>query len=99
MKDEEEMFKHVFGESVEEAFREMSEEGVGAKARKVEAAPSQDEMEEHNLDHAVFGSWRPRCVKGRAEAFGHKKRGGDGGDVPTVNLDYTCMRSKQEKEE
>ncbi len=59
----------------------MSEEGVGAKARKVEAAPSKEEVEEHNFDHAV-------CSKGRAEAYGHKERG-DGGDAPTVSLDYT----------
>ncbi len=57
MKDEEEMFKEVFGESVEEALREMSEEGVGAKARKVEAPPSKKEVEEHNLDHVAFRSW------------------------------------------
>ncbi len=38
-------------------------------------------MEECNLDHAVFRSWRPRCVKGQAEAYVHKKRGGEGGDV------------------
>ncbi len=78
MEDEEEMFKKVFGESVEEALREMSEAGVGAKARKVEAAPSKKEVEEHNLGHVAFKSWCPRCVKGRAEAYGRKKRGGDG---------------------
>ncbi len=83
MKDEEETFKKVFGESVEEARREMSEEGVGARARKVEA---------------VSRSWRPHCAKGRAETCGHKKRG-DGGDVPTVRLDYMYTRSEQEKEE
>ncbi len=86
--DEEEMFKKVFGESVDEALREMSEEGVGAKATKVEAVPSKKEVEEHNLDHAVLRSWHPHCVKGRADAYGHKKRGGDGGDAPTVSLDY-----------
>ena len=47
MKDEEEMFKKVFGESVEETLREMSEGGVGAKARVVEAVPSKKEVEEH----------------------------------------------------
>ncbi len=85
MKDNKEMFKKVFGESVEEALREMGEEGVGARARKVEAVPNKKEVEEQNLDHAVLRSWRPRCVKGRAEACGHKKRG-DGGDAPSVSL-------------
>ncbi len=34
------MFKKVFGESVEETLREASEEGVVARAREVEAAPT-----------------------------------------------------------
>jgi hypothetical protein len=99
MKEEEEMFKKVFGESVEETLREMSEEGFGARARKVEVVPRKKEVEEHNLDHAVFRSWCPHCVKGRAEAYGHKKRGGDRGDAPTVSLDNTHTHSEQEKEE
>ncbi len=99
MKDEEEMFKKVFGEVVEEALTETSEDGVGARARKVEAVLNKKEAEEHNFDHAVFRIWCPHCAKGRAEVCGHKKREGDGGDAPTVSLDYICMRSEQEKEE
>ncbi len=38
-------------------------------------------------------------MKGRAEACGHKKRGGDGGDVPIVSLDYAYVRREQEEEE
>ncbi len=68
------MFKKVLGESVGETLREASEEGVAARARKVEAVPSQKEVEDHNLDHAVFRRWCPHRVKGRAEACGHKKR-------------------------
>ncbi len=66
MKEEEEMLKKVFSESVKETLREMSEEGVGARARNAEAIPSKKELEEHNLDHAVFRSRCPHCVKGRA---------------------------------
>ncbi len=68
MTDEEDMIKKVFGESVEEALRDMNEERVAARARRVEAVPNKREVEERNLDHAVFRSWCPRCVKGRAEA-------------------------------
>ncbi len=64
----------------------MSVEGAGAKARKVEAVPSKKEVEEHHSDQVAFRSWRLHCAKGRAEAHGHKKRGGHGGDVPTVSL-------------
>ncbi len=49
------------------------------------------------MDHAVFRSWCPDCVKGRAEACGRKK-GADGGDVPTVSLYFMHARSEQEKD-
>ncbi len=75
-----------------------SEEAVAARARKVEAAPSKLEVDDHNLDHAVFRSWRPHCMKGRTEACGHWKSGGETGDAQTVNLDYMHTRSEQEKE-
>ncbi len=40
MKEEEETFQKMFGERVEETLREISEEGVAARARKIEAIPS-----------------------------------------------------------
>ncbi len=42
MKDEEGLFKKVFGESVGEAWREMGEGEDGTRARKVEAGPEQE---------------------------------------------------------
>ncbi len=56
MRDEEEMFKKVFGESSEEVLREMNEEGNSARAGKADVAPNEKEVEEHNLDRAVFRS-------------------------------------------
>ena len=70
-----------------------------ARARKTGAAPSQKEVEEHNLDHGVFRSWCPHCVKGRAESYGHVKKVQNEGDVPTIGIDYMYMHSEQEKEE
>ncbi len=69
----------MFGESAEEVVErerqgDVGGEAVRARAWKMEIAPSAKEMEEHNLDHAVFRSWRPRCVKGGAESRGHAKR-------------------------
>ncbi len=45
----------MFGQSVEEMLRETGEEGVAARARKVEVVPSRKEVGEHNLDHAEGG--------------------------------------------
>ncbi len=69
------------------------------RARNVEAVPNSKEVEEHNLDHAVFRSWCPHCVKGRAEAYGHRKREKEQGEVPTIGVDYMHMHSEQEREE
>ncbi len=45
--EEEDTFKKVFGESMDEALREMGAKGFGARARKAEAFPSKKEVEEH----------------------------------------------------
>ena len=65
----------MFEESVEDALetlQDTSEEASRARARRTEAVPSAKEVEERNLDHCVFMSWCPHCVKGGAEACGHK---------------------------
>ncbi len=54
----EEELRRVFGESTEEVVERerpggVGEEAVRARARKTEAVPSQREVEERNLDHAV----------------------------------------------
>ena len=93
----EEEFRRVFGEGTKEVVeREVGEEAVRAKARKTEPVPSQREVEEHNLDHGVFRSWCPHCVKGRAESYGHVKKVQNEGDVPTIGIDYMYMHSEQE---
>ena len=77
----EEEFKGVLGESSKEVVeREIGEEAVRARAMKTETVPSQKEVEEHNLDHGVFRSWCPHCVKGWAKSHEHVRRvQGEGG--------------------
>ncbi len=65
----------MFGESAEEVVEreirsDVGEEAVRARARKTDAVPSEKEVEERNLDHAVFRSRRPRCVTNRADCTG-----------------------------
>ncbi len=62
-----------------------------ARARRVEIAPSDEEAEERNLDHAVFRSWRPHCVKGRAESYGHVRKAKDEGTAPMIGVDHVCV--------
>ena len=76
-----------------------AEEAVGARARRTDAVPSAREVEEHNLDHAVFRSWCPHFVKGRAESYGHVRKVLRESDAPVIAIDYMYMHSEQEKEE
>ncbi len=69
-----------------------------ARARRVETGPSEKEVEEHNLDHGIFRSWCPHCVKGRAEAHGHARKVTGESDPPTVGVCYVYMHSEQGKE-
>ncbi len=53
----------------------VGEEAVRARARKADIAPSDREVEEHDLDRAaVFRSWCLRCVKGRRSRVGARER-------------------------
>ena len=51
----------------------VAEEVVAPKVRKVVAEPTEQEVEEHNVDHAVFRSWCPHCVKGKGVSYGHRR--------------------------
>ncbi len=96
------MYTRAFGENVEVTLRvmkETSEEANRAKARKTEAVPSIREVEEHRLDHSVFKSWCPQCVRGRAKACGHRRGKGDEGEAPVIGVDYMNTHCDQEKEE
>ena len=75
------------------------EESHKVRARKRKIVPSAKGVEEHNIDHRVFGGWCPHCVKGRAESYGHRRREGEIGEVPIAGVDYMYMHSEQEKEE
>ncbi len=76
-----------------------NQEAVRAKARKTETDLSTREVEEYSLDHAAFRSWRPRCMKGRGESYGHRTIKGDEKNVPFASVDHTRVHSERETEE
>ena len=91
--EEKEMEEAIRGE------REVGEESSKPKVRSAEAVPSEREVEEHNVDHGVFRSWCPHCVKGRAESYEHKGKKLTEKEWPTIGIDYMYMHSEQEREE
>jgi hypothetical protein len=76
----------------------QAEDAARARASKTEAVPSAKDVEEHNVDSAVFRSWRPRCVKGRAESQGHRTQQKDEKEVPVMGVDYAYTPSELDKE-
>ena len=76
-----------------------SEQVEKSRVRETESVPSAKEVEEHNVDHAVFRRWCPHCVKGRAETHGHRAVKKSEVEVPKVSVDYMYMSSEQDKEE
>ena len=47
----------------------------------------------------MFRSWCPHCVKGRAEAYGHKGEKETKREAPAIGIDHMHMISEQEKDE
>jgi hypothetical protein len=100
----EEEFRRVFGESSEEVVDrerqgDAGEEAERARARKSEIVPTDKEVEERKLDHAVFRSWCPHRVKGRAGSYGHVRKARGEGPAPTTGVDYMYTHSEHAKEE
>ena len=75
------------------------QEGVRPTVRRAPDDPTQDEIDEHNIDHGVFRSWCPHCVRGRAVAYGHKNKKTEQRLVPVVSIDYMYMTDRQRTEE
>ncbi len=78
---EDEFRRRVFGEIAEQVVDwrgEVGDEAAWARAGKAEIAPSDEEVERCNLDHAVFRSWCPRCMEGRLESRAGRKCSTDG---------------------
>ena len=65
--------------------------------RKLALEPTQEEIEEHNLNHASFRSWCPHCVKGQAKSFPHKRVISRYHEVPVISIDYAFMSDDKDK--
>jgi len=77
----------------------QEEETVRARFRKLENEPTQEEIDEHNIDHANFRSWCPHCVKGKSTSFPHlREKEIKEKQVPKVSIDYAYMNDDKKQE-
>jgi hypothetical protein len=82
----------------EESGQQESIEEVKPKIRKEYNKPTEEEVREHEIDHAVFKAWCPHCVKGKAVSFGHYKVKSDK-EVPVIAADYMYLTEKDKKDD
>ena len=55
-------------------------------------APSQQQIDDHEVDHMPYRSWCPACVEGRG--IGDQHKAGPEGRVPVVSFDYLLVTKK-----
>ena len=67
--------------------------------RKIKTEPTQEDTDEHNLDHAQIRSWCPHCIKGRATSSPHLARESKGRELPVINIDYAFMNDDRDKKD
>jgi hypothetical protein len=67
------------------------EESEKAQIRKSAGMPTKEEIDECNLDHAVYRAWRPHCVRGKAQSHPHVRVDKKITEIPTVSVDYMYL--------
>jgi hypothetical protein len=70
-----------------------------ARVRSVPVRPTQKEVEEHEIDHAVFRDCCPHCVKGKAVSHPHYRGQEKDSEIPVIALDYMFLQDNSGKED
>ena len=78
---------------------EQTEETIKPTFRTISREPTQEEIDEHNIDHSKFRVWCPHCVSGRAVAYPHLTGQKKTRDIPVISIDYAFMNDDKDKKE
>ena len=71
---------------------EEEEECAPRRVAPDPGAPSQQDVDEHEIDHTPYRSWCDACVEGRG--IGDQHRAGPEGRVPVVSFDYLLITTR-----
>ena len=90
----------VENEDFEEIACEEKEEARQPEVLRDPGAPTQKEIEEHNVTHLPFRSWCQHCVSGKAQDRPHRTRKEDQEEkqVPEIVFDYGFLGGKEDEE-
>ncbi len=77
---------------------DAEQEAIKAKAIPAPYQPTQQEIEEHNLTHLPYRSWRRHSVRGRGKSRAHIQLDAEKSHtVPHVSSDYVFLGQEDEK--
>ena len=85
-------------EGVPEAVDEATEEEEGnvkPVRRRAPHEPTNEEIEDHNINHLPYRNWCRKCVDGRGKNHPHKGCDQESRTVPTCHVDYWFMRDRK----
>ena len=92
-------------DGLDEGFQdiELDIEGEECEAREPSAvrdpgAPTQAEVDKHNLTHMLFRAWCPACVAGKARDRPHRPADEDSKGIPQIVFDYMFMGAEGDQE-
>jgi len=78
------------GEAIEAD--ESEDECAPKRAAPDPGAPTQQQIDDHEIDHMPYRSWCEACVSGRG--IGDQHRAGPESQVPTISFDYLLVTKK-----
>ena len=84
--------------------QEQEEEHQKARATASADISSRREVEDHNLTHIPFRSWRDNCLRGRGRRSAHKRRHSEGDRVDnravtTCGTDYMYLTEEGKEDQ
>ena len=74
-------------------------EAASLRPLKSPAAPTQREIEEHEISHCPYRSWCRFCVMGRGKADPHQRHKDEESAVAIISCDYCFMGTEIDIEE
>ena len=76
---------------------ETTEEARTPATLRDPGAPTEAEVEAHNVTHMPYRSWCPSCVAGKARDRMHKKQEDSEKGVPEISFDYAFLAAEGEE--
>ena len=75
-----------------------AEDALTPQFARTEHAPSQEEIDSHEISHWPYRSWCPSCIQGAAISDPHR-RGNHTSELPIISIGYSSLSSEDQESE